>query len=134
MATTISPLAKKLGLKPGMRATVLRAPEGVLSLLEPLPDGASVTIKAGGTADLVLLFAADMAALTTALPDALAAGKPGGLLWVAYPKGGTKAGTDLNRDILWRWLQTQDLTGVTLVAVDGIWSALRVRPTDEVGT
>ena len=126
---TDSPLARKLGLKPGYRAVVLSAQPGVLDQLRPLPDGASVATKAGRTrADLVLVFVADSAALADELPGAVAAVKPGGLLWVAYPKGGKKAGTDLNRDILWRQLGEHGLTGVSLVAVDTTWSAMRARP------
>jgi hypothetical protein len=81
----------------------------------------------------VLLFAADAAALEKAFPAARAASKAGGLLWIAYRKGGKKAGTDLNRDILWEHMQRYGLAGVTLVAVDGEWSAMRFRPADEVG-
>jgi hypothetical protein len=126
---TATALARKLGFKPGHRAVVLRVQPGVLEQLAPLPDGASVATKAGRTrADLVLVFVADAAALAEALPGAVAAVKEGGLLWVAYPKGGTKAGTDLNRDILWRHLGEHGLTGVTLVAVDERWSAMRARP------
>jgi len=60
--------------------------------------------------------------------------KPGGLLWVCYPKGGRKAGTDLNRDMLWELMSRDGLAGVTLVAIDDTWSCMRSRPTAEVGT
>src|SRR5262249_34064974 len=131
----VSPLAKKLGFKPGMAAVVLNPPDGVLELLEPLPEQATVSVKTTRRpSDLVLLFAADTAALTHAWPAAQAAAKPGGLVWIASPKGGKKAGTDLNRDILWEHMKQYDLTGVSLVAVDGTWSAMRFRTTAEVGT
>jgi hypothetical protein len=121
-------LARKLGFKPGHRAVILGVQPGVLEQLEPLPEAASLATRAGRTrADLVLVFVADSTALARALPGALAAVKDGGVLWVAYPKGGKKAGTDLNRDILWRELGEHGLTGVTLVAVDDTWSAMRVR-------
>ena len=133
--TEVSPLSKKLGLKPDMSAFVLNPPDGVLELLEPLPAGATVAVKATRTAaDLVLFFAGDAAALERGWPGAHAASSGGGLLWIAYPKGGAKAGTDLNRDILWDHMKRYDLTGVTLVAVDSTWSAMRFRPTGEVGT
>ena len=52
-----------------------------------------------------------------------------GILWVAYPKGGTKAKkeTDLNRDILAAYLQEKGLQAVAQVAVDDTWSALRFK-------
>ena len=66
---------------------------------------------------------------------AIKAMKPDGLLWVCYPKGGRKAGTDLHRDILWDLMGKQTgLVGVSLVAVDEKWSAMRFRAADKVGT
>ena len=37
-----TPLARKLGLKPGGRLALVGAPEGFERLLEPLPEGARV--------------------------------------------------------------------------------------------
>jgi hypothetical protein len=131
----MSPLAKKIGLKPAMSALLVGAPDGVAALLEPLPAGAGVALEPTATpADVVLLFAVDAAALEASFPIAQASAKDGALLWIAYPKGGKKAGTDLNRDILWEHMKPYGLTGVTLVAVDATWSAMRFRPTEEVGT
>jgi hypothetical protein len=138
--TSPSPLAKKLGVKPGHRVLVLGPPDGFT--LDPLPDGATVTsaepdavaATAGDRVPVVLAFVRDSAAVEAAVPVASAAVTDRGMLWFAYPKGGKKAGTDLGRDILWRQLAEHGLTGVTLVAVDGTWSALRARPEAEVGT
>ena len=123
-----SPLAKKLLLKPGTHAAVVNPPDGFLELLEPLPEGTEVATKLSPGRDLVQVFVANLADLDKFIPDAVAARKPGGLLWVAYPKGGTKAGTDLNRDILWEAMKKYDLEGVTLVAIDGRWSSMRFKP------
>jgi hypothetical protein len=88
-----SPVAKKLLLKPGTHAAVVNPPDGFLKLLEPLPEGTEVATKLSPARDLVQVFVANLADLDKFIPDAVAARKPGGLLWVAYPKGGTKAGT-----------------------------------------
>jgi hypothetical protein len=134
MAAMISALAKKLGVKPGMSAVVVNPPDDVLDLFQPLPEGATVSAGSAGTsADLVLIFARNASDVTAALPDAVpVAGS--GLLWIAYPKGGKRVGTDLNRDILWQQVQGSGLAGVTLVAVDDTWSAMRFRPAEQVGT
>lgn len=86
------------------------------------------------TAPGPLVFARDTAAVAASVPAALATVAERGMFWVAYPKGGKKAGTDLNRDILWATMGGYGLTGVHLVAVDGTWSAMRFRPAAEVGT
>ncbi len=131
--TAPGPLARKLGVKPGQRVVVLSAPDGVS--LGPLPEGATVSTSAGdGPAPVVLVFVPDLAAVEASVPVALAAVAERGMLWVAYPKGGKKAGTDLNRDILWAKMGDYGLAGVALVAVDATWSAMRFRSAAEVGT
>ncbi len=132
MTAPTSP-SKKLGVKPGQRIVVLGAPDGVD--LGPLPEGASVDTSAtGALAPVVLVFVQGLAAVEASAPAALAAVAEHGVFWVAYPKGGKKAGTDLNRDILWAKMGEYGLTGVNLVAIDSTWSAMRFRPASEVGT
>ncbi len=41
--------------------------------------------------------------------------------------------TDLNRDILWAEMAPHGVTGMSLVALDGSWSAMRFRPSDKAG-
>jgi hypothetical protein len=123
-----SPLAKKLQLKPGTRAAVVNAPDGFLELLLPLPEEAEVSAILTSGCDLVQVFVQSLSGVEKNIPRAVKALKPGGLLWVAYPKGGKKAGTDLNRDILWEAMKKYDLEGVTLVAIDERWSSMRFKP------
>ena len=49
------------------------------------------------------------------------------VVWIAYPKGAKAAGRDVSRDTIWRFAQTIGLTLVANVAIDGTWSALRVK-------
>ena len=126
--TVPSALARKLTIKPGLRVVMLNAPDGAIEALDPLPDDVRLTAEASETpADVVVVFARDAAAVDAWLPRALAAGTDSCVLWVAYPKGGAKAGTDINRDILHARLGERGLTGVSLVAYDGQWSAMRFR-------
>jgi hypothetical protein len=125
-------LARKLLIKPGSRVAIVDAPAGYPERLLPLPDGAAVVDVQPGL-DVVQVFVRDKTALNGAAA-AFGSVREGGVLWVCYPKGGIKAGTDLNRDVLWQELSKVGLAGVTLVAVDDTWSAMRFRPADEVGT
>ena len=128
----VTPLAKKLLLKAGYRGALVNAPAGYADRLLPLPDGAALVEGLQPGLDFVQVFVRDAAGVQRLVPDAAAAVKPNGLLWVCYPKGGKKAGTDLNRDILWAQMGRLSLTGVSLVAVDDTWSAMRFRPTEKV--
>jgi hypothetical protein len=128
-----SPVAKKLQIKPGHRVLVLNAPDGFTGNLAPLPDGAEIVGDGATGVECVQLFAADAAELASLLPQATERVEYDGLLWVAYRKGGRKAGTDLNRDILAGLLRERGLEGVTLVSLDETWSSMRVRPAERVG-
>jgi len=123
----ISALAKKLQIKPGMTVALVNAPADAAAALRPLPDRASVSV--GTTADAVIAFAKDDAELRKIGPQAVKALKTDGLLWLAYPKGSAKMKTDLNRDVLRETVaERHGLEGVSLVAVDETWSAMRFRP------
>jgi hypothetical protein len=132
MAT--SPIARKLQVKPNHQVAVVNAPEGYAALLEPLPEGARLLAAPAGGADVVQVFVRDQAELERVGRPVLGSVRPGGLLWVCYPKGGRKAGSDLSRDVLWELMSRGGLAGVTLVAIDDTWSCMRFRPAAEVGT
>ncbi|HSR25839.1 MAG TPA: hypothetical protein VLW53_19965 [Candidatus Eisenbacteria bacterium] len=125
-------LTRKLQIKPGSKIALVNPPAGYAERLEPLPDDAEVVDLRPGL-DVVQVFARDRSELERAA-GALGSVRDGGLLWVCYPKGGRRAGTDLNRDLLWQELSKAGLAGVTLVAVDDTWSAMRFRPAGQVGT
>ena len=79
------------------------------------------------TADVVLLFAPNRKALTTALPRALRGTKPDCILWLAYPKLTSNLAADLNRDIIHELAPEYGLDTVSQIAVDADWSALRLK-------
>src|SRR6266545_2519773 len=106
-------LLRKLGVKQGQRVCVLGA---------------------GGAFDLVHLFVRDRSALRGVSESAITAVRPGGRLWVSYPKRSSKVPTDLTRDAGWEPLVEAGWVAVTQISVDEVWSALRFRPAAEVGT
>ena len=58
-----TPLSKKLGIKPGARVALVRAPVGFERVLKPLPDGVRLRTQARASADVVLFFATRFAEL-----------------------------------------------------------------------
>jgi hypothetical protein len=130
---TTNPVLKKLQLKAGQRAVIINPPPGYIDELGPLPEGVELAQQAEGSFDFVLMFAKNLAELQHFLPTALQAVKHDALLWIAYPKGGAKAGTDLNRDILWNAVVQHKFSGVSLISLNDVWSAMRFRPSEKVG-
>jgi hypothetical protein len=126
-------LAHKLLIKTDSRVLLLNAPIGYAKKLEPLPAGATLTDKRGGSADVVVAFVRDSAELKR-LATSFGAFEEDAVLWVCYPKGGAKAGTDLDRNSLHAAMEKHELAGVSLVAVDDTWSAMRFRAPEDVGS
>jgi hypothetical protein len=94
-------------------------------LLAQLP--AQRLAREGKHGDWILLFARSRAELKQYLPVAQARLASGGAIWVAYRKGGAKAGSDIHRDDIRNFAQTIGLDSVAMVAIDADWSALRLK-------
>jgi hypothetical protein len=116
-------MADKLQLKPGSTIAVLGIPDDVELELPERAQG----IAEPASADAVIAFAIDSAALEAVLAPAISAARQERLAWIAYPKAG-KLGTDLNRDILACLVQGRGAEPVRQVAIDDTWSAIRFRP------
>ena len=97
----------------------------------PLPAGATVVkTKKDLPADRVVMFASSKSELDRLLPDAIAATKPDGALWVAYPI--KQAGrSDLSREIVHNEMRLAGWKPVAQIAIDDVWSAIRARPATE---
>ena len=125
-------VAAKLGIKPGHSVHLIAPPDGYESLLGPVPAGASVTAKGAGPFDAIILFIPTPATLTTYSAKAVAALKPGGLMWLAYPKKTGAIASDMTRERAWEAFTALDWRPVSQIAIDDTWSALRFRPTADV--
>jgi hypothetical protein len=119
-SASTKPVWQKLFIKGGTVA-LIGAPAGYDTLFEGSP--AKVTTRGSGLADTVVLFANDMTHLEKAFPAAAARLGPSATLWVAYRKGDK----ELHRDTLWRAVSEHGYTGVSLVAIDDTWSAMRLK-------
>jgi hypothetical protein len=125
---TDNALVKKMKLKPGQRGALIHAPAGYLDTLRPLPERVELADRLDGSFDWVQVFVKNQAELDQLLPAVIAALKPEGLLWLAFPKGTSKIQTDLTRDQGWDALRQADLKWITLISVNETWSAFALRP------
>lgn len=127
-------LAKKLRIQPRQRMLILNSPPGFLESLGDLPEGVSISESPEGKFGFVHLFVRNSAQLSDKVPAAIESVEYDGLLWISYPKRSSKVETDLTRDILWELMTDTGLRPVTQVSIDDVWSALRFRPAERVGT
>lgn len=130
----ISPLAKKLQVKPGKHWLLFNAPANYLTLLEPLPDGAIVSYEAKGNFDGVQLFVKNSPELIESLKIVVRVLRPDTVFWVIYPKKNSGIESDLEMMSNWDELSKYGYGGVASVAVNETWTALRFRPKDQTKT
>jgi hypothetical protein len=123
-----TPLTKKLGMKPGQRIAILNAPEGYRDELVILPADIELTTALDGTFDMVHLFVRERAELDQYALQAIQALKPGGLLWISYPKQSARLPTDITRDRGRDVLSRVGWGPITQISIDEVWSALRFKP------
>lgn len=126
--SSISPLPKKLLLKPGMQARFVNTPAGFWQHFGTLPKG--VALQSGGhqSSDWVLVFAKTAKELATFGPDAFDSLKPEGTFWAAYPKKSSGEQTDLTVRDGWEPLTDAGIESVGTASVDDVWTAVRFRP------
>jgi hypothetical protein len=125
-APSTKPIAQKLLVKAGYRTLVLNAPAGYLANFPPDLRVEQRLTDEGDAFDFIQVFETQRVELVALAPRLRAALKPKGLAWVSYPKG-KAVPTDLNRDIVRTSLAPLGLETVTQVAIDDVWSALRVK-------
>lgn len=120
-------VAQKLLIKENHRVLLINEPSGYRDILGETPPNVTVLTDPSGPADVVQVFVSSREELDDRLPPAKPLVKPGGLLWVTYPKGSPKARADVNRDTIREYARTIGLEGIAMISVDDTWSALRVK-------
>ena len=120
-----TPLARKLGIKPGAELVLLDAPEGFPAALAPLPPAVAVRRRARGPADVLVLFATSRARLARRFPAALRSLAADGGLWVVWPKRSAPLATDLDFAAVQALGLAAGLVDNKSCAVDDTWTALR---------
>jgi hypothetical protein len=120
-----TPLPKKLGLKEGHDVAYLNAPDDFEELMHPMPADVSISTRASGKKDVIVLFATSEAELKKRFPTAKKALKYDGGLWFAYPKKASGVATDLEFENAQKVGLDGGLVDNKSCAIDEVWSGLR---------
>lgn len=120
-----TPLAKKLSLKPALRAWFDGMPASVEAEIgEVALERLAAPAAPLDAAHIFVTSYADMEAKLMALRPLLA---PAGFIWVSWPKRASKVLTDITEDrIRDAIIPATDLVDVKVCAVDDIWSGLKL--------
>ncbi|MFN3212384.1 MAG: DUF3052 domain-containing protein [Henriciella sp.] len=117
------PLYQKLGMKAGMTCLVIRGPAEYGSLIAGA-DGVRI-IQRAAPADLVHVFCARRKDIAPLFARAIKSVKPGGMIWMSWPKKSCPLFYDLTEQDLRDHILRTGWVDVKVCAVDSDWSGLK---------
>lgn len=119
-----APLIKKLGIKSGMKISVLNAPEDFWKELGEMPEVKSIA-KPTKDMDFILYFANSKKEYEKNFVKLGATLISNGMLWIGWPKKASKIPTDLNENIIRDFGLVSGLVDVKVCAITEKWSGLK---------
>jgi hypothetical protein len=121
-----TPLVKKLGIKPGVKALIINEPENYFDWINPLPDGAKFMKKPPSSeVDFIHLFVTDFKDYSKRFKDNRKILKKDGMIWISWPKKSSGMATDLDENVIRDFGLKNGLVDVKVCAVDETWSGLK---------
>lgn len=123
-----TPLVRKLGLKPGMRAAVIAPPLPYHQLLG-IPESPPVLLAGAplpAPLDYLHIFTASRTDLERMLALARVALAPAGFVWVSWPKKSSRLPSEVTEDTIREVAMPLGLVGVKVCSVDEVWSGLKL--------
>ena len=121
-----TPLANKLGIKPGDAIVAIGAPPNYAALLAPLPD--RVTFKSEATRGTMFLhlFVSKRAVLEKELNRLRRLIADTGILWISWPKKTSGVVSDVTENAIRDVALPLGFVDVKVCAVDETWSGLKL--------
>lgn len=120
-----TPLAKKIGIKPGMRLLLLSAPKEYRSFFSDLPEVVFAK-RADASIDLAHMFVTKRDALQRHLNELRESLRPDAVVWVSWPKKAAKVPTDVTEDTIREVALPMGWVDIKVCAVTGVWSGLKL--------
>ncbi|MBW3553015.1 MAG: DUF3052 domain-containing protein [Gemmatimonadetes bacterium] len=122
-----TPLPRKLGIRPGDVVGLVDAPDGIESMLVPLPEGAIIRRGLRGRRQMTLCFLRSRRDLEKRIGRMQREAQTGGL-WLAWPKKSSGMQTDLSESDVRSAGLAAGLVDFKICAIDSTWSGLRFAP------
>ena len=121
-----TPLAKKLGLKPGMTLMTVNAPKEYRAWLGEIPEGVQFVTRTKPPIEAAHIFTTESAFLDAALSTLRTDLKQDGFVWVSWPKKSAKVKTDITEDVIRELALPLGFVDVKVCAVSEVWSGLKL--------
>lgn len=120
-----TPLAKKLGFKPGMRIRIGKVDPGVLAELTDAVAECEIDKNGKSPLDLILLTTKNHNELKRDFPVWKTRLAPAGGLWVSWPKKSSGVPSDLDENKVRALGLAIGLVDVKVCAISDVWSGLK---------
>lgn len=121
-----TPLARKLGFKPGMRLWLDAVPASIRAEIDDQCPGLVAVGHPADGFEGAHLFTTSRSMLADQLPVLMAAMDRSGFIWISWPKKAAKMDTDMTEDVIRDEALPLGLVDVKVCAVDAIWSGLKL--------
>lgn len=121
-----TPLAKKLGIKENHVVVTVNASDDYRRLIEPLPDGVTLTDEPRSNADIIHFFTNSRDELARGLAKYMRLIGPAGSIWISWYKKAAKLPTEITEDTVRDVALPLGLVDIKVCAVDEKWSGLKL--------
>jgi hypothetical protein len=121
-----TPLAQKLGFKPGATVIVIDAPDNYQKLLGRFARDLKFTNHPARDSEFVHLFATRRAELAQQLRHLRKQITETAMVWVSWPKKSSGVPTDITEDTIREVALPLGFVDTKVCAVDEVWSGLKL--------
>ncbi len=121
-----TPLATKLGIRPGDRVRTGGAPADYAKLLYPIPADVTLSSLIRSRIDIWHLFTSSRTELASTLPKMIRAIDRDGAIWISWPKKSSGIPSTVTEDTIRELALPLGVVDVKVCAVDETWSGLKL--------
>ena len=123
---SVTPLAKKLGIKSGFKIRLINAPDYYMDLFTDLPDKLIFTGDQDFKKNCIHFFTESLDDLNLTLPQLKSEIESNGMIWVSWRKKQRKFIPTISENDIRNLALSIGLVDIKVCAVDEFWSGLKL--------
>ena len=120
-----TPLAKKLGIKPGFKLLLVNPPDYYYSLFDDMPPEVEEVDDRTQDVNFIHYFVKERSQLENDFGKLKSRMDINGMIWISWPKKASKVPTDVDDSVVRKTGLDNGLVDIKVCAVDQIWSGLK---------
>jgi hypothetical protein len=121
-----TPLAKKLGIKPGFKIKLYNPPAHYFDLFADMPEGIKEIKGSQEKADFIHYFTKEGKELKKDIKRLRDSIVPDGIIWISWPKKASKIPCNITENDVRSTALKNGLVDIKVCAVDNVWSGLKL--------